>query len=160
MDTCAVNLAETSPKTRVRTLVVDDSPFMLEILAEIVEEAGDFDLVGTATDGCQALRQVADLSPELVLMDVQMPHLTGIEATRYMKQRQHPPVVLIVTSDDNPETKAMAETAGADGFFIKPDKLRNRLLATLQNLFRPRGKRHATAGSASLQKSPSAPLTL
>lgn len=52
---------------RIRTLVVDDSPWMLRILPRVLEEAGHFDLIATATDGCQALRHVAALSPELVV---------------------------------------------------------------------------------------------
>src|SRR5208337_991740 len=94
MNTCTVKQAEDIPGTRIRTLVVDDSPSMLKVLAQSLEEAGNFDLVGTATDGCQALRQVSALSPELVLMDIHMPRLNGIQATRFIKQRERPPVVI------------------------------------------------------------------
>src|SRR5258705_14018888 len=87
---------------RIRTLVVNDSPFMLKTLAQILKQMANFDLVGTATNGCQALRQVSALSPDLVLMDIHLSCLNGIQATehikhRYFKQREHPPVVLIIT---------------------------------------------------------------
>ena len=136
-----LSLAETTsdPRTRFRTLVVDDCPFMLKTLSQILEQAGKFDLVGSATDGAQALRYVSMLSPELVLMDAHMPRLNGIQATRCIKQSKHPPVVIIVSSDDSPVTKAAAEAAGADGFVLKQDNLRHDLIFELQDLFRTKG---------------------
>jgi DNA-binding NarL/FixJ family response regulator len=141
MNTRALDRAEAVPDTRVTTLVVDDSPFMLKILAEILEEAGNFDLVGTATDGCQALHYVSMLSPELVLMDVHMPLLNGIQATRYIKQREHPPAIIIVTSDDCADTKATAQEAGADTFVSKDGNLRQQMMGALKDLFGPNGAR-------------------
>jgi len=126
---------------RIRTLVVDDSPFILKILAQILKQAADFDLVGTATNGCQGLRQVCALSPDLVLMDVHLPCLNGIQATQYIKQRENPPVVVIITSDAHPVTKAMAEKAGADVFLSKEGDLKHRLLCSLEDLFGPSGSR-------------------
>jgi len=135
MNTCALNQVEDIRQTRIRTLVVDDSPFMLKILAQTVEAAGSFDLVGSATDGPKALRYVSMLLPDLVVMDLHMPGLNGIQATRYMKQREHPPVVIIVSSDDS--SKATAELAGADAFVSKGGNLRHRMIGTLHNLFGP-----------------------
>ena len=148
MNTRAIHRAEDISNTRVKTLVVDDSPFMLKILAQTLEEAGNFDLVGATSEGCQALRYVSMLSPELVLMDLHMPHLNGIQATRYIKQREQPPVIIIVTSDDSPVAKAKAKEAGADGFVIKQGDLRPRLISTLQDLFGPNGARRAKTDTA------------
>lgn len=133
MNACANN----HTGTRIRTLVVDDSPFMLKILAQTVEAAGDFDLVGSATDGHQALRYMSTLWPDLVLMDLHMPGLNGIQVTRHVKQSEHPPVVIIVSSDDSSAAKAAAEQAGADGFVSKGSNLRRQILSTLHELFRP-----------------------
>ncbi len=69
---------------RVRTLLADDSQFMRVLLTRLIEES-DFELVGTAADGRQAVRSVAALKPDLVLMDVDMPCLDGLEATRSIK---------------------------------------------------------------------------
>ena len=135
MNKRALDRAEAVSDTRVRTLMVDDSPFMLKILAQILEEAGNFDLVGTAIDGRQAVRYVSMLSPDLVLLDLHMPGLSGIQATRYIKNREHPPVVIIVSSDDS--SKATAELAGADAFVSKGGNLRHRMIGTLHNLFGP-----------------------
>jgi len=127
------------PATRVRTVVVDDSPFMLKILAQTLEEAGGFDLVGTATDAYQALRHVSALTPELVLMDIHMPGVNGIKATRCMKQSEHAPVVILISSHITAATKILAEQAGADGVVSKEANFRHLLMSALKKLFAPSG---------------------
>ncbi len=82
---------------------------MLKILAQILEETDLFDLVGTATDAYQALRHVSALSPELVLMDIHMPGLNGIQATRFMKRSEHPPVVILISSDSSSMARSLTE---------------------------------------------------
>jgi len=156
MNRRAPDLIEAISDTRVKTLVVDDSPFMLKILAQILEETGNFELVGSATNGWQAIRQVSTLSPELVVMDFHLPHLNGIQATQYIKQREHPPIILIVTSDDTSATRSMAENAGADGFVAKDGKgnLRRQLRAALQSLFGPNTPRRMAPARASFAGSP------
>ncbi len=156
MNTHPPKLAEATSTPSVRTLVVDDSPFMLRILAQTLQEAGKFDLVGTATDGCQALRYASELSPELVLIDFHLPHLNGIQATRSIKDCEHPPVVIVITSDDSSGARSMAEEAGADAFIVKTGSLYLRLTRTLQNLFGPRGARRAAAGGNLYQTAPAA----
>jgi CheY-like chemotaxis protein len=123
---------------RVRTLLVDDSQFMRALLSILIEESG-FDLVGTAADGRQALRSVAALKPDLVLMDVDMPCLDGLEATRSIKesgkQSGYAPVIVMVTSEDTSECRSRAQDAGADGFVSKSEDLRSQLKSTLDHMF-------------------------
>src|SRR6266481_4718410 len=119
----------------VRTLIADDSPLMLKTLAQILSMEGNFALVGTASDGCQAVRQALTMQPELVLMDYRIPHLNGLEATRLIKQSENPPLIIIVTSDDTPSGEAWAKAAGADGFVKKGGNLRNQLRSLFQKLF-------------------------
>jgi CheY-like chemotaxis protein len=71
-------------------------------------------------------------------MDVQLPHLNGIEATRYIKQFRNPPLVIIVTSDDTPESKALAKRAGADGFVTKSGDIHAQLKRIFRKLFSAR----------------------
>ena len=137
--------------------MVDDSPMMLKTLAQILEQAGNFDLVGTATNGCQALRHVSELSPELVVMDVNMPQLNGLQATDYIKHRECPPTVIIVTSDDSAATRSMAEKAGADGVVVKQGDLGLRLMGTLHKLFGPGASRRRMSCSVSLTTPPATP---
>jgi CheY-like chemotaxis protein len=124
----------------VRTLIADDSPVMLKILAKILALEGNFTLVGTVTDGQQAVRQTLNMKPDLVLMDYSMPHINGIEATRSIKQFQNPPLVIIVTSNDTPECKAQAKAAGADGFVVKGGHMDDQLRSVFQGLFQFAGQ--------------------
>jgi len=139
MNTHALQSVEAIPAARVRTVVVNNSPFMLKILAQTLEETGNFDLVGSATDAYQGLRNVSALSPELVLMDIHMPGLNGMEATRCMKQGDNPPVVILISSYSTAGTKSLAEQAGADGFVGKGVNFRHLLISALKNLFGPSG---------------------
>jgi len=154
MNSRPLNLAKARSDIRVRTLVVDNSPSRLKALAQILEAAGKFDLVGTATDGGQALSHVRALSPDLVLMDYHLPHLNGTHAIRYMKVFQPPPIVIIVTSDDSSSAKSMAEKAGADGFVSRSGNLSLRLTRTLQDLFGPSGAKRAAASGIPFQNPP------
>jgi CheY-like chemotaxis protein len=124
-----------SSKSRIKTLIVDDSPLMLRILSQILEGTGGFDVVGSAVDGWQALRSVLALSPQLVVMDFHLPHLNGMQATAYIKAFKPPPVVVIVTSDANATSEANAKKAGADAFVAKGEELRPQLLDALYALF-------------------------
>ena len=119
----------------VRTLIADDSPWMLKTLSQILTLEGIFTLVASATDGSQAVRYASTIEPELILMDVHMPHLNGIEATRYIKQFKDPPVVIIVTSDDTPASRASAKGAGADAFVTKSDDIHAQLKTIFRKLF-------------------------
>src|SRR6267154_4166527 len=120
----------------VRTLIADDSPFMLKTLAQILALEGNFMLVGTATDGWQAVRQALTMELGLVLMDYRMPHVNGIEATRRIKRSENPPLIIIVTSEGTPSCEALAKAAGADGFVVKGRDLRDQLRLVFQELFR------------------------
>jgi DNA-binding NarL/FixJ family response regulator len=89
-------------------------------------------------------------------MDLHLPRLNGIQATRYIKQREQPPAVIIITSDDSSLAKSMAETAGADGFIVKTDNLGLRLTRTLKSFFGPNGARRTAANSTPRQNAPAA----
>ena len=132
---------DAASQTSIRTLLVDDSPMMLKLLALILKRAGGFEIVGSATNASQALSYVSALSPELVLMDVHMPGMTGIEAIHYLKGQENPPVVILVTSDDDPLTRAKADQAGADRLIIKDKNLGDSLVAALRDIFAPFGAR-------------------
>ena len=87
--------------TGVRILAVDDHPAVREALRDLIAAAPDFVLVGLASSGEEALRDVARLSPQLVVMDVIMPGIGGIEAARAIVSR-HPDVAILLISVDDP----------------------------------------------------------
>src|SRR5437879_13104082 len=118
----------------VRTLIADDSPLMLKTIAQFLAIEGNFMLVGTATDGCQAVRQALTMEPELVLMDYRLPHLNGLEAIRHIKQSENPPVIILVTADETPSSESLAKAAGADGSVEQQGHLHDQLRPDYQTL--------------------------
>ncbi len=117
---------------------------MREFLTILIRREGGFELVGTAANGCQALRSVAALQPDLVLMDVDMPCMNGLEATRIIKrageQSGYAPMIVMVTAEDTKECRSQAEDAGANGFVAKSKNLRVHLRSTLDYLFSGNGE--------------------
>jgi DNA-binding NarL/FixJ family response regulator len=120
---------EKSQTNTIRTLLVADNPFMLKTLAKILAREGNFTVVGTAIDGHQALQYTLVLSPELVLID--LPHLNGVQVTRYIKQFKNPPIVFMLTSDDSSSFRSMSRAAGADIFIVKSGDLDTQLRSKL-----------------------------
>ena len=110
----------------IRVLLVDDQPLLLQGFAMILSVEDDIEVVGQVDDGAEALDAVAALRPDVVLMDVQMPVLDGIEATRRVVAA-HPEVkVVILTTFDRDDYLFDALEAGASGFLLKnadPDDL-------------------------------------
>jgi two-component system, NarL family, response regulator DegU len=106
---------ETRP---ARLLLVDDHKLLRQGLRRAVEEAG-FDVVGEAGDGEEAVRLAVELQPELVLMDVTMPVMDGIEATRRMRQSAPEARVVILTMHGEEETVTQALRAGAVAYLLK-----------------------------------------
>ncbi|MEU7876229.1 response regulator transcription factor [Dactylosporangium sp. NPDC049140] len=106
-------------KDAVRVLVVDDQQLVRDGIASLLSIQPGIEVVGTAAGGEEALARAADLAPDVVLMDVRMPGLDGVEATRALR-RDHPAcrVVMLTTFDDD-QYVALALRAGADGYLLK-----------------------------------------
>jgi two-component system chemotaxis response regulator CheY len=101
-----------------RVLVVDDSSFQRTVIRDALE--GSFDVVGEAEHGAEAVELFEAYEPDAVSMDVVMPEMTGIEATRAIKARWPDTVIVMCTSVDQQEKMMEAVKAGADGYVTKP----------------------------------------
>lgn len=115
----------TAPGDPLRVVVVDDQELVRAGFAMILEKAG-LDVVGQAGDGAEGIALAESLRPDVVLMDVRMPGINGIEATRRITTRAEAPRVLVLTTFDLDEHLYAAVEAGASGFLLKdvaPDDL-------------------------------------
>jgi two-component system, NarL family, response regulator LiaR len=108
-----------SRNNRARVLIADDHALVREGLRAVLEAEGGIEVVGEARDGSEAVTLCADLSPDLVLMDVRMPGTDGIAATREIKSRMPRVSVVMVTMHDNPDYLLEAVRAGAAGYVLK-----------------------------------------
>jgi DNA-binding NarL/FixJ family response regulator len=107
-------------------LIADDQLLLRAGFRKLLDGEADITVVGDAADGAQAVRQVEDLRPDVVLMDIRMPVLDGIEATRRITARFPATSVLVLTTYDLDEYVFAALEAGASGFLLKdclPDEL-------------------------------------
>ncbi|GAA3550679.1 response regulator [Streptomyces osmaniensis] len=104
----------------VTVLLVDDEPLVRAGLRAVLEAQPDIEVVGEAADGAAVIPLVRQLRPDVIAMDVRMPLLDGIEATRaVLRTVDEPPKILVVTTFENDEYVYEALRAGADGFLLK-----------------------------------------
>ncbi|MCX4402289.1 response regulator transcription factor [Streptomyces sp. NBC_01764] len=104
----------------VTVLLVDDEPLVRAGLRAVLEAQPDIEVVGEAADGAAVIPLVRQLRPDVVAMDVRMPLLDGIEATRaVLRTVDDPPKILVITTFENDEYVYEALRAGADGFLLK-----------------------------------------
>ena len=103
----------------MRVLLVDDDPVFLQSAARLLAPEAGFTVVGRARSGPEAIEQAEALSPDLVLMDVEMPDMDGLETTRRLKALPIPPRVLLVSIYDSEARRFEATAAGADGYIGK-----------------------------------------
>ena len=107
----------------VMVSVIDDDPMICQAMGLILADysGGRIDVVSTSTDGVSAIERAKTERPDVVLMDIAMPGVDGIEATRRLRALPHPPHVLILTSLSPSNTVERAVEAGAEGFVSKTD---------------------------------------
>ena len=119
------------PSSPVKVLIVDDEALIRAGLRALLQAADGYAVVGEAASGVEAVRQSRRHAPDVVLMDIRMPIMDGLEATRVLAAEAHPPRVLIVTTFDDDEHVFEALRAGASGFIVK-DTPPRRLLEAIR----------------------------
>ncbi len=102
-----------------RLLIVDDDPLVRSALTFMLGGQPDLEIVGEAGDGDEGLAMASRLRPDVVLMDIRMPGMNGLDATRRLMATDDPPRVLVLTTFDADEYVVEALAAGADGFLLK-----------------------------------------
>ena len=107
----------------MKLLIVDDDALILKSLSIALSREDDIEIIGCASDGAEALKICGEQQPDIALMDIRMPGVDGIAATRLIKQRYpNVRIMMLTTFDDKPNIQ-QALSAGADGYLIKTDKV-------------------------------------
>jgi DNA-binding NarL/FixJ family response regulator len=117
----------------IRLLIVDDHQLMRDGLVRLIGLEKDVEIVGTAADGTEAIEKVAELRPGLVLMDVRMPTMSGIAATREIKARFPETEIVLLTMHEEDEYVFEGLSAGASGYLLK-DASHEELMSALRRV--------------------------
>lgn len=113
--------AATRGTERVGVLVVDDQLVFRQVASEVIAATPDFELLGYATSGEHALAAAEELEPDLVLLDVRMPGMSGIETARKLARSHLDPVVVLISVEEPPNLPADTSTCGAAALVRKQD---------------------------------------
>ena len=118
-----MNSATTKPNTNnsptINVLLVDDHPLVTEGLGACLETWENINIIGTAATGAQAIQKALQDKPDIILMDINLPDMTGLEATRQIKQRLPNARIMILSMHDNREYVVSALEGGASGYILK-----------------------------------------
>jgi DNA-binding NarL/FixJ family response regulator len=123
----------------IRVVIADDHPHVRSALRHVLELEEDFEVVGEAEDGTQAVEEVARTRPDLVILDYRMPHLNGIQVARRLAHLSPAPAMVMLTSEDDPSVRAEAADAGVTRYLLKSGRA-DELLRTLRVAAERRGE--------------------
>lgn len=113
----------------IRILVVDDHPIVRQGLKTLLEGHSGWQVIGEASDGAEALEKAKDLNPDVMVLDVTMPRMNGLEACRLLRRQSPSLEILFVTQHDSPQMMREALEAGARGYVVKSNAARDLLAA-------------------------------
>jgi DNA-binding NarL/FixJ family response regulator len=113
----------------IRILLVDDHPIVRQGLKTLLEGHSGWEVIGEASDGAEAVEKAKDLTPDVMVLDVTMPRMNGLEACRVLRQECPSLEILFVTQHDSPQMMREALEAGARGYVVKSNAARDLLAA-------------------------------
>lgn len=119
----------------IRTLLVDDGVEFLEAVSRFLASDPEIEVIGQAVSAADALEKVEDHHPDLVLMDIALPDMNGLEVSRRLKSKADGPRVIVLTLYDNREYRRAAQKVHVDGYVTKPE-LGSQLLPLIHSIFK------------------------
>jgi DNA-binding NarL/FixJ family response regulator len=129
MDVTEETVSVRSPRITTRILLADDHEIIREGLRSVLETRKDWEIVGEATNGREAVKKVGELKPDVVVMDISMPELNGLEAVRQIVKTVPRTEVLVLTMHDSEDLVRGVLDAGARGYLLKSDASRQLISA-------------------------------
>lgn len=114
-----------SSARKFRILVVDDHEFIRRGVCGIFAEEGDLSVCGEASNGQEAIEQVRKVHPDVVILDISMPVMNGLECAAEIRRMAPETKIVMLTMHDTQEMKEQARKAGADGYVVKTDIAQN-----------------------------------
>jgi DNA-binding NarL/FixJ family response regulator len=129
MDVTEEAVTVRSPRITTRILLADDHEIIREGLRSVLETRKDWEIVGEATNGREAVKKVSELKPDVVVMDISMPELNGLEAVRQIVKTVPRTEVLVLTMHDSEDLVRGVLDAGARGYLLKSDASRQLISA-------------------------------
>ena len=125
----------------IRTLIVDDDASFRRRVKEFLASEPDIEVIGEAADGQEAFLKTRELQPDLVLMDVRMPGVNGVDATRQLKDEMPELKVIILTIFDMQEYRKAVMASGASGYVVKKSLIEE-LVPAIRGAFRAYEREH------------------
>jgi DNA-binding NarL/FixJ family response regulator len=122
------------PAKAVRILLVDDTPLVLKTVQQLLARESGIEVVGTATNGTDAIDLARRLKPDMVILDLNMPGLNGVDTAREIKQKPDAPRVAVFSFEDSVEWRKAAEETGVDAWCDKRGSVTD-LVNTVRRLF-------------------------
>jgi len=122
---------------KIRIMLADDHPVVVDGLGMMLETQPDFEVVGTAGNGAELLERIADLAPDVLLLDIEMPELDGIEALQRLTQTAPDVRVLVFTAYNTDDHIVQAVKAGVKGFLLKGTP-RNEIFQAIRSVYQGR----------------------
>jgi DNA-binding NarL/FixJ family response regulator len=123
----------------IKILIVDDHEIFRRGLRALLETSSEWQIGGEAVDGVDAVEKCKSLNPDIVILDITMPRLNGLEAARLIKKQNPHPRIVIITQHDSPQVQAAAMEAGAHAFVTK-SSVGNELVAALRFIIKGMGE--------------------
>ena len=136
---------------KIRVLIVDDHTIMREGIHALLGMSQEVEVIGEASDGNEAIEKCQEGEPDVLVMDIAMPGMDGLEATRQIKKKNRNVKVLILTQHSNREYILSAVKAGADGYVPK-GALGSELLSAIKAVYRGESFLHPTVASTIIEE--------
>src|SRR2546425_8051780 len=131
---------------RIRVLIADDHRVVREGLTAILRESGDLEVVGEARDGQEAVEKARELQPDVILMDVSMPRMSGVEATRAIKRESPHIGIVALTMYDEDKYIFDLVRAGATGYLLK-DSDSAQIISAIRSIYKGESLIHPSVAS-------------